>query len=99
VRPARFGPAMHLRNAAGADMLAPQTAQGLQREADVAHAALGFRRVLTLFEPDDNRGQAIGEKPLGVGNVGFDTGEGVVVQGSGGHGGSKHESRGPRFNV
>jgi hypothetical protein len=72
---------MHRRNAAGADMLAPQAAQGLQSEADVAHAPLGFGRVFTLFEANDDRGQSIGEKPLGVGNVRLDTGKSVVVLG------------------
>jgi hypothetical protein len=47
---------MHLRKAAGADMLAPQAAQAFKREADVAHALLGVRRVFTLFEPDKHRG-------------------------------------------
>jgi hypothetical protein len=49
VRPERFGPAMHLRNAAGANVLAAQTAQCLQREADVAHARLRLGGVLTLL--------------------------------------------------
>jgi hypothetical protein len=54
--PGALRAAMHLRKAAGADMLAPQAAQAFKREADVAHALLGVRRVFTLFEPDKHRG-------------------------------------------
>jgi hypothetical protein len=90
---------MHLRKAAGADMLPPQTAQAFQSEADVAHARLGLGCVFTVFEPGDNRGQADGEKPLGVGNIRLDAGESVVVLGRRGHGGVNHGSRNPRFNV
>jgi hypothetical protein len=36
---------------------------------------------------------------LGVGNVGLYAGESVVMLGRGRHGGSKHGSRSPCFNV
>jgi hypothetical protein len=71
-------------------MLPPETPQGFQAKADIAHAVFGLARVFTPFEKDDDCSQTFGQKALGIDDISFDAGKSVVVLSQGGHEGSIH---------